>query len=118
MAPVGIYYYANCISCTKALAFIKSLGTEPVEREFFKQRLSADEIRQLFARARLTPSTIVATRSRPFAALELSSRVLTDGEIIDLRAEHPALNRRPVTVKRRDAVVGMNQAKIEALVSN
>jgi len=80
--------------------------------------MSADEIRSLFARAGLAPMAMLATRSRPYATLGIANRALTDDEIIALMAEHPALIRRPVTIKGRDAVVGLNQAGIEALLSN
>ena len=89
-----------------------------VRRDLFKEKLDAGEVRSLFARAGLSPARMLSTRSRPYAELRLSERILSEDEIVDLKAEYPALIRRPIILTNRRTVVGFNRAAIEALISS
>lgn len=112
---VEFYFYANCTSCRKADAFLRSEGIAAKRRDFFKHKLSASELRLLFERAGVTVREALSTRSRPYLDLGLGEKTLSDGEIIDLMAEHPALLRRPLLLSREGTLTGFNQAAYEEL---
>ena len=86
-------------------------------REFFEERLSADEIAELLARIGRTPTEMLATRSRPYHALGLAQRTLSDDEVVGLMAEYPALLRRPIVVAGDRGHVGFNRVAIERFVA-
>ena len=116
MPKVEFFGYSSCSSCRNAEAMLARRGIEIDKRDLFQLPLSSSEIHALFERTGLTPTTVLSRRSRPYAALGLSERSLTDGEIILLMSEYPALIRRPIIVHGEEAVVGYIPAAIEALV--
>lgn len=116
MAHVEAYLYSNCSSCKNADALLRSESVDVKRRDLFKERLSTGEIRELFARAALTPAEVLSRRSRPYADLGLVDKQMSDDEIIELMAQYPALIRRPIIVKDGQAVIGFNRAAIAALV--
>jgi arsenate reductase (glutaredoxin) len=69
-------------------------------------------------RVNFSPREILSTRSRPYKQLGLADRELTHDEILELMAEHPALIRRPLTVKGTKAVVGLDRNQLLELVSD
>jgi Spx/MgsR family transcriptional regulator len=112
---VEFYFYASCTSCRKADAFLRSEGIPAIRRDIFKQRLNAKEIRALFERAGITVSEALSTRSRPYQDLDLADKNLSDDQIIELMADHPALLRRPILVSKAGVLIGFNQGAYEAL---
>lgn len=116
MSRVRIYSYANCSSCKKAEALLGSLGIAADRRDLFREPLSATEIVALFAETGLSPRTVLSTRSRPYTALGLAGRDLSDDEIVELMSEYPALLRRPIVVRNGKAVIGLNPTAIVKLV--
>lgn len=115
---VEIYLYATCSSCRKAAALIEDCGASAIRRDLFKEPLSTDEIRALFAKTGLTPTGVLSTRSRPFADLRLADKELSDDEIVDLMGQYPALVKRPIVVKDGRTVVGFNRPALESLLSS
>jgi len=111
-----IYTYANCTSCRNAESLAAQHGIAARKRDIFKQRLSANEIRALFARIGTSPGQMIATRSRPYRDCALAEKALTDDEILALMAEHPALIRRPIVVAGSDSQVGFNRSALEAMI--
>jgi arsenate reductase (glutaredoxin) len=117
MVDAELYLYAGCSSCRNAEALLNDRGVTVKKREFFKDRMSAAEIAALFGRIGTTPKEMVATRSRPNRALGLAERTLTDDELVELMAEHPALIRRPIVVVGNRGLAGFNRAAIERLLA-
>jgi regulatory protein spx len=114
---IEIYLYSNCSSCRNASALLDELGVAARRRDIFKDRMSGAEIAALFARTNLDPKTVLSTRSRPYGELKLAGKELSNPQIIELMSQHPALIRRPITVRDREAVIGFNRSAITALVS-
>jgi regulatory protein spx len=112
---VDFYFYGSCSTCRKADALLRMEQIPARRRDFFKQRFSANEIRALLDRAGLSVGDALSTRSRPYQELGLESKSLSDDEIIELMAEHPALLRRPLLVWSGGALVGFSQAAYEGL---
>ena len=116
MVEAELYLYAGCSSCRNAEAMLDERGVRVTKREFFKDRMSAAEIAALFARIGRTPAEMLSTRSRPYRALGLAERTLSDDEIVGLMAEHPALIRRPIVVVGDRGFAGFNRGAIERLL--
>lgn len=116
MAETEIYLYTSCTSCRNAEALLGDLGVETDRRDYFKARFSKEELRGLLDRIGLTAHDVLSTRSRPYKALDLASKTLTEDELLDLMLEHPQLLRRPIVVRDNQATVGFNRDAITALV--
>jgi arsenate reductase (glutaredoxin) len=117
MVEAELFSYDGCSSCRSAEALLRERGTAVKKREFFKDRMSGEEIAALFQRIDATPKEMLATRSRPYQALGLAVRTLSDDDIVGLMAEHPALIRRPVVVVGERGLAGFNRAAIERLLA-
>jgi Spx/MgsR family transcriptional regulator len=116
MTQVDLYLYSQCSSCRNAVSVLAERGASVAKRDLFKERLSPAEIVALFDRIGKTPHEMLSSRSRPYQQLGLAQRTLTDGAIVELMAEHPALIRRPIVVAGGQGHVGFNRAAIERLV--
>lgn len=117
MVEAELYLYAGCTSCRNAEALLNKGGVRFKKREFFKDRMSAAEIAALFRRIGATPKEMLATRSRPYQALGLAERTLSDDEIVGLMVDHPALIRRPIVVVGDCGQAGFNRVAIERLLA-
>lgn len=91
-------------------------GLEYERREYFKDRFTAAELRQLLETQNLTVADIISTRSTPYKEHDLANRQLTDDEIIDLMVEDPRLLRRPIVIADGQVLIGHNAPKLEALI--
>lgn len=108
--------YNSCTSCRKTEAVLKESGVEFEKREYFKDRLTRDELKSLLDSVNLTASDVLSTRSRPYREMGLAGKDVTDDELLDLMIEEPRLLRRPIVVRDGEAVVGHNEAKLRELI--
>ena len=113
-----LYLYAGCSSCRKAEALLKERGVSFRRREFFKERFSMEELRDVLERAGMTAREALSTRSRPYAELGLAGRLLQEDELLGLMTEHPALLRRPIVIAGGRSVVGFDRGKLLALIGD
>lgn len=87
-------------------------------RDYFKEPFTVDELRGLFDEIGMTPTELLSKRSKAYKDLGLADRDIADEELIQLIPDNPTLIRRPIVVNNGEAVVGFNQAKIEALIQS
>lgn len=96
------------------------LGTKAVdvnERQYFKQKPTPEEVRELASRLPGGAKELLSTRSRRYKELALAEKELSEGELITLLAEEPGLWRRPVVVRGDQVVIGYDARKLEELLS-
>lgn len=117
MSGVELYLSSRCSSCRDAQAVLADQGVVVAKRDLFYDRLSTEELTALFARIGTTPRAMLATRSRPYRQLDLDEKNLSDGEIVELMSEYPALVRRPIVVAGTRAQVGFDRGAIERIVA-
>lgn len=108
--------YNSCTSCRKTEAVLKESGVEFEKREYFKNRLTRDELASLLNSVGLTATDVLSTRSRPYREMGLAEKTLSDEELLDLMIEEPRLLRRPLVIRDGAAVVGHNEAKLRELI--
>lgn len=72
-------------------------------REYTKDPLSADEIRDVLAKLAVSPREVLRARDAKRIGLSGSE---TDDELVVLMAEHPRLLQRPIGVVGERAAVG------------
>jgi arsenate reductase-like glutaredoxin family protein len=87
------------------------------ERQYFKLKPTADEVRAIAALLPGGARDMLSTRSRRFKELNLAERAVADEELIGLLADEPGLWRRPIVIHGQQVVVGFDAKRLEALLS-
>jgi len=113
---IKAYLYTSCTSCRKTEAVLKESGVPYVRREYFKDRYSPEELRQILADAGLKPSDLLSRRSRVYKERDLASQDLTEEQLLDLMVEEPTLLRRPLVINGETAIIGHNEAALRAMI--
>lgn len=114
--PVTAYLYNSCTSCRKTDELLRESGIEYERREYFKDRFTKEELRDLFASHDLTIEDVISKRSTPYKQHDLANRDLSDDEILDLMIEDPRLLRRPIVISGDAVVIGHNASRLQELI--
>jgi arsenate reductase-like glutaredoxin family protein len=84
-------------------------------RDYFKQRFSVDELRDLLHSLNLSAHDVLSTRAGKFKELGLDRREVGEDELLQLIIDEPTLLRRPLVKRGSRSVVGYNQSELESL---
>ena len=92
------------------------LGAELEERDFAKQPLSSDELKQLFVGR--DPRDFLSVRSPAFKARGLAGKELSAAQALTLMAEEPNLIKRPLVVAGGNIIAGFDRERIAAALKS
>ncbi len=98
LMDVVIYHNPDCGTSRNTLGLIRNAGIEPHVIEYLKCPPSRALLRQMIARAGLTPRQALREKGTPFAELKLGDPSLGDDDLIDAMMAHPMLINRPFVV--------------------
>ncbi len=112
-----VYVRSTCSSCKKAERDVHYSGHAFPVRDFFKEPLSTAEIGSLLERVGISLADAVATRSVPYKDLDLANKPMSNEEILELMAEHPAVLRRPIVVRGNEGLIGYNHKTLAKFLS-
>lgn len=113
---ITAYLYNSCTSCRKTDEALRESGIEYERREFFKEKFTSDELRDLLQTHGLSIADVISTRSTPYKTHDLAHRGLSDDEILDLMVEDPRLLRRPIVIAGDTVLIGHNAGKLRELI--
>ena len=102
---VTILHNPRCSKSRQTLAVIEEQGAELSVREYLKDPLSADELRQLIAALGVTPLELVRTKEEEFKLAGLTKESSADALIAEM-VEYPKLMERPVVINGDKARIG------------
>lgn len=102
---VKVYYNPRCITCRRAIDRLKANKMEFELQDFFKERLSKEEIKSLLKMAGLSARDALRKKDKMYKELRLEEKDYSDDELIALMAKHPGLILRPIIVKDSKAVI-------------
>lgn len=114
--PVTAYLYTSCTSCRKTDELLRQSGVDYDRREYFKDKFSKEELRDLLDSHGLTIGDVISTRSTPYKHHDLANRDVSDDEILDLMIEDPRLLRRPIVIAGDRVQIGHNAGKLQQLI--
>lgn len=114
---ITAYLYNSCTSCRKAKDVLEAEGADYEVREYFKQKVTRNELDNLLNTTGLQVSDILSTRSNPYKQGNLAEKNLSDDELLDMMTEEPRLIKRPILVSGSNVVVGFKEDKIKDLIA-
>lgn len=95
----------RCSKSRAALELVRVAGLELPVREYLRDPLSIDELRDLVQTLGVRPIDIVRRGEAAYSELGLSD-ASADEDVLRAMAEHPILIERPIVVRDGRAVVG------------
>lgn len=90
-------------------------GAEYRYREYTKEPLTADEIRDVLTKLAVGPREVLRTRDKAYAAAGITDAT-SDDALVEAMAEHPTLLQRPIGVRGHRAAVGRPVDNLLALL--
>lgn len=106
MSDVTLFHNPACSKSRQALALIREAGIEPVVVEYLRTPPDRAALARLVDALGVPVRSLVRTGGEAYATLGLADPALTDGQLLDALAAHPALLERPIVVTARGARVG------------
>jgi arsenate reductase-like glutaredoxin family protein len=85
-------------------------------RDFFRERFSIGELRELLSAARVDPKDVLSKRSKAYRERQECIDGLSGDELIQAMVEEPTLLRRPLVVAGGTLVAGFDRSALESLV--
>ncbi len=95
---VIIYHNPSCGTSRNTLGLIRNAGIEPHVIEYLKCPPTRALLKQLIARAGLTPRQALREKGTPYAELRLDDPSLSGDDLLDAMIAHPILIQRPLVV--------------------
>jgi arsenate reductase len=95
--PIVIFHNPDCGTSRNVLEMIRGVGYAPEVVEYLKAGWTADQVRDLAARAGLRLRDLLREKETPAAELGLLGEV-TDDELVAAMVAHPILVNRPIVV--------------------
>lgn len=109
---IVILYDPKCATSRKAREFLEDEGLQPILVEFQKQPLSTDQLRIILKLLKMGPRALMRTKEPIYRQLGLNDPMLSEGQLIQAMAAHPALIERPIVLTEDDAVLARPADKV------
>ena len=103
--PVTVFHNPACGTSRNVVAMVEAAGYRPEVVEYLKAGWGADQLRDLFARAGITPREALRERGSPAAELGLLEAGVSDEAILAAMVEHPILVNRPIVSTPKGAAL-------------
>ena len=110
--PVTVFHNPACGTSRKVVATVEAAGYRPEVVEYLKAGWTADQLRDLFAEAGLTPREAMREKGSPAAELGLLDPGASDDAILAAMVEHPVLVNRPIVRTPKGAALCRPSEKV------
>lgn len=112
---IKVYYKPTCITCRKAITKLKENNVDFQLHDFFKEKLTKEDIKSFLGMTRLSPRDILRKKDKMYKELKLDEKQYSENQIIELIVKHPGLLLRPIIVKGNRAVIGNRPEVVDEL---
>ncbi len=116
MSDVTIYHNPSCGTSRNTLAMIREAGVEPTVVEYAKAGWNAAQLKDLFARMKVSPREVLRERGTDAEERGLTAPGATDAAILAAMVENPMLVNRPIVVTPRGAALCRPVEKVVMLL--
>jgi arsenate reductase len=110
-----IFHNSRCKHSRAGLEFLKSKTNNFVVREYLKESITKEEIKEILLKINLHPSDLARTQEDYFKK-SLKGRSFNIDEWIKILIENPKLIKRPIVVGRLRAAIGIPPEEIERVL--
>jgi arsenate reductase (glutaredoxin) len=114
---VTIYHNPACGTSRNVLAMIRDTGQEPAIIEYLNTPPTRDVLKDLIARAGLTPSGAVRRKQPQFVELGLDKDGVTEDQILDAMIAEPILIERPIVVTDRGVRLCRPKERVQEILA-
>lgn len=111
---IKIFHNPRCKHSRAGLEFLKTKTDTYEIREYLKDQISKDELKEILLKTNLKPNNLVRTQEDYYKKF-LKGKNFTTEEWITIITENPKLLQRPIIVAKLKAVVGNPPEEIEKL---
>ena len=113
---IKMYIKPTCTTCKKALKKLEESGNNFELVNYYKDKFTKKEIRELIDKMDVKPMDLLRKREKTYKELKLGEKQLTKNEIIDLLYENPDLIQRPIVEKGNKTYLARPAEKIDRLL--
>ncbi len=100
---ITIYHNPRCRKSRAGLAYLESKGVDFTIRNYFKEPLTAAELKDVLKKLGLPAREMIRTQEAEYKSL-YKGKELSEEEWVQAIIDHPKLLKRPVVVKDDKAV--------------
>jgi arsenate reductase len=116
MSRIIIYQKPTCSTCRQAVQLLHASGQPFTLVNYYKQRFTKTQLKQLLRKAGLSPKDVLRTKEDVYKELGLAKATLKDDELIDLMVAHPDLLQRPLVEKGDKALLARPADKVRGVL--
>ena len=116
MSDITIFHNARCSNSRGALALIRERGIEPNIVDYIATPLTAPELSELVEHLGVPVRDLLRTKEAAYKELGLDQPGISDVQIIQAVAAHPALLNRPIVVTPKGAALCRPPEKVLELL--
>jgi len=104
----------RCAKSRKGLEYLSSRGIEFEVKNYMKEGLRADEVREIFLKSNIKPSQLARTQD-DYYKMYLKGKNFSDDEWVQIYVDNPAILQRPIVVGRYKAVLAIPPENMDVL---
>lgn len=112
MAKPTIYHNPRCSKSRETLALLSDKGLDPIVIEYLKEPPSADELRAILKKLKMSPRDLMRKGEAVYKELGLDDAKFDDDGLIRAMVENPILIERPIVVYGGKAKIGRPPASV------
>lgn len=112
---ITIYHNPRCKKSREGLKILENSGKEFQIKEYLKEPLSENEVKELLEKLQIIPIQLVRQNESIWKE-NYKGKDLSDNELVRIISENPKLIERPVVVKNNTAVIGRPPSNIEKII--
>ena len=113
---IVIFHNPNCGTSRNVLAALREAGKSPKVVEYLKVGWTEAQLKDLFARAGVTPRQALRVRGTPADELGLTDPKASDAAILKAMVAHPILVERPFVTTPKGAALCRPADRLQALL--
>ena len=110
-----ILHNSRCGKSRDAMKVLEESGNDFEVREYLKETLTKDELKDILKKLNLKPIDIVRTNEEEWK-VNFKGKELSDDQVLDAMVDYPKLIRRPIVVDEKGGVVGRPKELVEDFI--
>jgi arsenate reductase len=116
IVKITVYQKPTCTTCRQVYTALRDAGVDIEAVDYYTDPLTADQLRSLIRKMKITPRELLRTKEEVYKTLKLGERQATDDELIELMVKYPDLMQRPIVEKGSRAILARPADRIKEIL--